>query len=155
VDRSEDEDGSIASWAWDFGDGATSSERNPSHSYASSGTYQVLLLVTDDDGAADTRTRSARAEGPPPPSNERPRAEFRVECSGLTCTFADQSEDRDGTIVSWAWSFGDGATSSERNPVHTYATEGRRDVLLTVTDDLGATDTREHRAEPREEDDDD
>jgi PKD repeat protein len=151
VDRSDDEDGSIASWQWDFGDGATSSERNPSHSYASAGTYQVLLLVTDDDGAADTKAHSVRAEAPPPPpSNKPPKAEFDVECSDLTCTFLDESEDEDGTIVSWQWSFGDGATSSEQNPVHTYATKGHRDVLLTVTDNQGATDTKEHRADPKD-----
>jgi PKD repeat protein len=151
VDRSDDEDGSIASWQWDFGDGATSSERNPSHSYGSPGTYQVLLLVTDGDGAADTRTHAVQVEAPPPPPpNEPPQAEFDVDCSDLTCSFRDQSRDDDGTIVSWAWNFGDGATSGEQNPTHTYASEGRYEVLLTVTDDRGATDTREHRARPRD-----
>lgn len=155
VDRSEDDDGSVVSWEWDFGDGATSSERNPSHSYASPGSYQVLLLITDDDGAADTKTHSVRADAPPPPppppeENERPEADFRVECSGLTCVFTDESEDEDGVIVSWSWNFGDGATSSERNPVHTYASKGKRDVLLTVTDDQGAADTKEHGADPKD-----
>jgi PKD repeat protein len=131
----------------------------------------VLLLVTDDDGAADTRTRSVRVEEPPPsppppppppppgpgpgPDNKAPKAEFRVECGGLTCVFQDESRDDDGTIVSWAWSFGDGATSSERNPVHAYAGGGRRDVLLTVTDDQGATDTKSRHADPDGGDDDD
>jgi len=157
VDRSEDDDGSVASWEWDFGDGATSSERNPSHSYASPGSYEVLLLVTDDDGAADTRTHTVRAESPPPPpppppppENKPPKAEFRVDCSGLTCVFTDESKDDDGVIVSWSWNFGDGATSSERNPVHTYASKGKRDVLLTVTDDQGAADTKERGADPKD-----
>jgi PKD repeat protein len=157
VDRSEDGDGSIASWEWDFADGATSRERNPSHSYAASGTYQVLLKVTDDDGAADTRTHSVRPEAAPPPppppppaSNEPPKAEFKVECKGLTCTFVDESKDDDGTIVRWDWSFGDGATSSEQNPVHTYAGKGNHDVLLTVTDDLGASNTKKRRADPKD-----
>ena len=158
VDRSGDEDGSIASWEWSFGDGGSSAERNPSHTYASAGNYQVMLVVTDDDGAADTKTHSVRVEAPPPPppppANEPPKAEFDVRCDGLSCAFEDRSEDKDGTIVSWAWSFGDGATSSERNPVHAYAEEGRYDVLLTVTDDRGGTDTKDHRAEPKDEDDD-
>ena len=157
VDRSSDEDGSVVRWEWDFGDGSSSSERNPSHTYAVAGNYTVLLVATDDDGAADTRTHSVRAEAPPsppppppPPSNEPPKAEFEVHCSGLTCVFEDRSKDRDGSIVGWAWSFGDGATSTERNPVHTYASKGHRDVLLTVTDDDGASDTKDRRADPKD-----
>jgi PKD repeat protein len=144
VDRSEDPDGSIVAWVWDFGDGATSSERNPSHTYAADGRYQVLLLVTDDDGAADTRTQTAEAKGPPPPQqNKEPDADFEVDCDDRTCVFDDRSRDDDGTIVSWAWSFGDGSTSTEQNPVHTYGEEDDYEVLLTVTDDRGATDTRD------------
>ncbi len=154
VDRSDDDDGSIVSWSWSFGDGATSSERNPSHTYASAGNYEVLLVVTDDDGAADTRTHSVRAEAPPPPppppANEPPKADFDVDCEGLSCAFEDRSEDEDGTIVSWAWSFGDGATSSERNPVHTYAAKGHYNVSLTVTDDQGGTDSKNGRADAKD-----
>ena len=154
VDRSSDEDGSVVSWQWDFGDGATSSQRNPAHSYAAPGRYDVLLLVTDDDGAADTRVHQAEPQAPPPPppppSNEPPQADFDVHCGHLTCTFGDKSKDDDGTVVSWAWSFGDGATSTEQSPVHTYGTRGRYDVLLTVTDDLGATDTKTRRADAKD-----
>jgi len=49
------------SWQWDFGDGATSAEANPEHTYAERGHYQVTLTVTDDDGATDTRTHTADA----------------------------------------------------------------------------------------------
>lgn len=151
VDRSSDPDGSVASWQWSFGDGATSSERNPEHLYAAEGHYDVLLVVTDDDGAADTRTHTADPEAPPPPEpNKAPEAEFAVHCDGLTCTFEDKSKDDDGFIVSWQWSFGDGATSDQQNPVHTYSDEDHFEVLLTVTDDDGATDTKNHRADPRD-----
>jgi PKD repeat protein len=142
------------SWQWDFGDGATSSERNPSHNYGASGRYEVRLLVTDDDGAADTRTHTAEPEAAPPPPppepNDPPDADFDVRCSDLTCTFTDKSKDEDGSIVSWSWSFGDGSTSTEQNPVHTYAESERFDVLLTVTDDRGATDTKSRRADPKD-----
>jgi PKD repeat protein len=148
VDRSTDDDGSLVSWQWDFGDGATSSERNPSHIYAAPGQFAVLLVATDDDGAADTRIHTVNPEAPPPPEpNRRPDADFDVDCDDLTCTFTDESEDEDGVIVGWLWSFGDKATSNEQNPVHTYSEEGRYDVLLTVTDDDGATDTRDRRAD--------
>ena len=55
-DRSHDPDGWIVSWRWDFGDGHTSRERNPSHRYSRPGTYTVTLKVTDDDGLSDTAT---------------------------------------------------------------------------------------------------
>ena len=73
-----------------------------------------------------------------------------MHCSRLTCTFVDKSKDDDGAVVSWQWSFGDGATSSERFPVHTYGEEGRYDVLLVVTDDRGASDAKTHRAEAKD-----
>ena len=61
----------------------------------------------------------------------------------------DKSKDDDGFIVSWHWIFGDGATSTERNPVHTYAARGDYDVILTVTDNLGEAKTKTRRAEPK------
>jgi PKD repeat protein len=87
---------------------------------------------------------------PPPEPNKAPKADFDVHCSRLTCTFVDKSKDDDGVIVSWQWSFGDGATSSERHPVHTYGEEGKYDVLLVVTDDRGATDAKIKDADAKE-----
>jgi len=146
-DRSGDDDGSVVSWQWEFGDGSTSTARNPSHAYGVAGRYEVRLRVTDDDGATDTRTRMVEVQAPT--SNKPPTAEFEVHCSGLTCSFTDKSKDDDGFIVSWHWIFGDGATSIERNPVHTYVAPGDYDVILTVTDNLGAAKTKKHRAEPK------
>jgi len=70
--------------------------------------------------------------------NAAPAADFSSACTGASCTFTDGSSDSDGTIVTWSWSFGDGATSSERNPTHAYACGGSYTVALTVTDDGGA-----------------
>jgi PKD repeat protein len=150
TDQSSDDDGTLVSWQWDFGDGATSSDRNPSHTYASAGHYQVQLTVRDDDGAQDSKTHDADAREPaPPPENQPPDADFDVHCDKLVCTFTDKSKDDDGVIVAWAWDFGDGGASSERNPVHTYADRGRFDVVLTVTDDDGATATKTKRADAK------
>ncbi len=149
ADRSTDEDGSVVSWRWEFGDGAGSSERNPSHTYDEPGRYEVLLVVTDDDGAAASKTHRAEPDGPA--GNLPPKADFDVRCErGLTCSFTDKSKDDDGVITSWSWDFGDGATSSDRNPVHTYGERGRYDVVLTVTDDTGGSNTKSHHADPRD-----
>jgi len=65
---STDTDGTIASYAWDFGDGHTSTEADPTHSFASAGTYQVELTVTDDNGDSDVATVPVVVQGAPPAS---------------------------------------------------------------------------------------
>jgi serine protease len=77
-----------------------------------------------------------------PSTNTPPTADFTSSCSGLTCTFTDRSTDGDGSVVGWQWAFGDGATSTARNPSRTYGTAGTYTVTLTATDDEGATDAR-------------
>lgn len=135
VDGSADADGAIAAWSWTFGDGATSSERNPSHTYAAGGTYPVRLAVTDDAGATATAEQSITVGV----VNQPPSAAFRSSCTELRCAFTDASTDADGSVVAWQWSFGDGATSTEPSPAHTYASSGTYTVQLGVTDDGGGT----------------
>jgi len=70
-----------------------------------------------------------------------PEVSFGYESDGLTATFTDSSTDRNDDMVSWDWNFGDGAISSDQNPVHTFAETGNYDVSLTVTDAEGLTST--------------
>jgi len=67
----------------------------------------------------------------------------------LTCTFTDKSSDDDGNVVSWHWDFGDGLSSSDQSPSHTYAAPGTYHVALTVTDNGGAAASKDHDAHPQ------
>ena len=136
TDTSTDDQGSVVGWAWDFGDGNTSTEQHPSHTYASAGTYAVSLTATDDVGASDEFSRQVIV----PSGNQPPTASFTSTCTDLTCEFNSTSLDADGSIVAWAWDFGDGNTSTEESPSHTYGAAGPYTVTLTVTDDDGASD---------------
>ncbi|MHC4233895.1 MAG: PKD domain-containing protein [Planctomycetota bacterium] len=137
TDTSSDADGTIAGWSWDFGDGATSTLQNPSHTYAAAGDYTVTLTVTDNDGATGTATQTASVST----SSQAPTASFTHSCADLDCSFTDTSTDPDGTVAGWSWDFGDGATSTLQNPSHTYAAEANYAVTLTVTDNDGLTGT--------------
>jgi PKD repeat protein len=80
--------------------------------------------------------------GSPPPGNNPPTAAFTYSCDGLTCTFdGSGSSDSDGSIASYAWSFGDGASDSGPQPSHSYAAGGTYTVTLMVTDDGSAQDS--------------
>jgi PKD repeat protein len=216
-DQSFDPDGIVTSRAWAFGDGRTSTARNPSHTYDGPGGYTVTLTVTDDDGVTHQRSRSVavgssitltvsgRQEatkqymnlvwagaagtsvdvfrngplltntpndgkytnsrnytGPATytykvcqvgssicsnqatvqfgtTANTPPVANFTSSCTGLTCSFTDQSTDADGSVTAWSWAFGDGATSTARNPSRSYASAGTYSVTLTARDNVGAT----------------
>jgi PKD repeat protein len=136
---SADSDGTIVSYAWDFGDSATATGPTASHAYAVAGTYQVTLVVTDDRGGTSTVTHPVTvAEAP----NVPPVAAFTTTSTDLTLSVdGSTSTDSDGTIASYAWDFGDGATDVGAVTTHTYAVAGSYLVKLTVTDDDGAPNT--------------
>ena len=138
-DASSDGDGQIDRYQWDFGDGSGSDARNPQHSYSASGTYQVTLTVTDNDGASHSQTQSVTVTAPP--ANQPPTAAFNVSCDGLTCSFDSSGSSDDGGIASRSWTFGDGGADQGLSPSHTYGGSGTYDVVLTVTDAQGLSDT--------------
>ena len=102
------------------------------------------VLHVEDTYAADTGTLnnwsltfSAIGEVTPQP----PQADFDYDAQALTVSFTDSSSDANNDITQWSWDFGDGATSTDANPVHAYAQSGNYQVTLTVTDSEGNTDS--------------
>ena len=140
---SSDSDGTIVSYAWNFGNGTTGTGVNVSKTYTTAGTYNVVLTVTDNNGATASKTVVITVV-----ANKAPVAAVAVS-PGTTGTapFAVSfsgagSSDSDGTITSYAWSFGDGTTGSGVNVSKTYTTAGTFSAKLTVTDNNGATGTK-------------
>jgi PKD repeat protein len=133
---STDSDGSIVSYAWDFGDGGTSSLSAPSHVYPHGGVYTATLTVTDDRGDSRSNTVDVTADDA---ANQAPTAAFSSNCLNRTCTLdASGSSDPDGTVASYAWDFGDGATGTGATPTHAYAAAGTFTISLVVTDNDSA-----------------
>ncbi|MFT7898778.1 PKD domain-containing protein [Tenacibaculum ascidiaceicola] len=118
-------------WNWDFGDGGTSTAQNPIHSYTAAGDYTVNLTVKDTvNGCTSKATGLIKIV--------IPRAQFSVTsrqgCGPLTVNFTDESTiDGNDTVEEWLWDFGDGNTSTEQNPTHTYESVGIYNVSLTIT----------------------
>ena len=137
TDESSIPAGSIVSWAWDFGDGAgTSEEQSPNYDYTSFGTYNVELVVTSDNGCQDIATYSVTV-------HPMPEADFTFseDCFGTPTEFTDISFIGSGNIDSWSWDFGDGSNSTLQHPVHLYSVSGNFNVQLTVISDNGCINT--------------
>ena len=142
--NSTDADGTIESYAWDFGDGNTATTATGSNTYAAPGTYTAQLIVTDNEGASDTCTVDITVTEPA--ANMPPMAVCEADpTSGvapLTVNFSGaNSTDADGTIESYAWDFGDGNTATTATGSNTYAAPGTYTAQLIVTDNEGASDT--------------
>ena len=253
TNNSYDRDGTVTAVSWDFGDGNTSTDANPVHTYAAYGIYTVTLTVTDDAGDSSISSQDINVRVIPggalengvaftdisgvkgeefhwwldvaapsdeeledlrfaisggsgdadiyvrygakpttstydyrpykggnneevvveqsalqtgrwyvmvraysdysgvdlvgsyqtsePPENVAPTASFSYQSQGLSVSLTDLSTDSDGVVSSRMWDLGDGTSSSEQNPTHTYGADGSYTVTLTVTDDDGATHT--------------
>jgi len=127
--------GQPTSWAWTFGDGGTSTAQSPTQIYTAAGNYSVTLTATNSLGSNTlTKTNYISVAAPQPPV-----ASFSGSpTSGivpLTVNFTDTST---GQPTSWAWTFGDGGTSTAQNPSHTYTTAGTYSVTLTATNTMGS-----------------
>lgn len=146
TDQSSDADGTVVSWTWDFGDGATSSARNPSHIYGTPDGYTVQLIVTDNAGAADTATRLVTVAD----ANQAPTVRAGPDVSMTPGTFSLHAAftDPDAGDAPWTYTidWGDGsnptggATADQSSPItvdHGYLVPGQYQVRVTVTDKSG------------------
>jgi len=137
------DDVGVTSYLWDFDDGSpTTTEADPSHTFISSGTYTVELTVGDGAGNSSTNSVVINVSDP---GNAQPVAVAEATpISGdlpLEVTFTGSNSTDDAGIVSYAWDFGDGGTSDLPDPVYSFVTAGVYEVVLTVTDGGGLTDT--------------
>ncbi len=123
--------GNYTSILWDFGDGNTSTSANPNHTYANPGTYLVCLTVSGSPatGCSSTWCDSVVVNGT---GTGACQANFTVSPDS-TNTIFQFNNNSTGTNLTYFWDFGDGNTSTQQNPVHTYAQSGIYGACLTVT----------------------
>lgn len=129
--------GSITSWTWNFGDGSGASTlQNPTYTYSTSGTFSVILSVSDDKGCSSVSTN-------PVVVIARPTINIAASpvsgCLPLTVQFNNSSSNANA----YTWNFGDGsATSSVTNPSHVYTSSGSYSVIITASNAAGCTSSQ-------------
>lgn len=128
--------GTPTSWAWNFGDGTTSTEQHPNHVYTAPGSYTVTLTATNAGGSHTVTRQSVVIVQSPA---QAPVASFTsgttTGTAPLSVPFTDTST---GSPTSWSWNFGDGTTSTQQNPTKVYSTPGAYTVTLTATNASGS-----------------
>ena len=140
-----DADGDTLTYAWDFGDGETSTEQNPSHFYLTSGAKTITVVVSDGKGGTGSATMNATIQ-----SNRNPSIQSATVASPsaglapLAVQFTGAATDFDGHTVSYSWDLdGDGVfETTEQNPTRTYTATGTYSPVLRVTDPFGGVSTR-------------
>jgi PKD repeat protein len=139
---SQDSDGQITSYDWDFGDGTSAFGEQVTHTFSQDGTYIVILTVSNDEGEMATARQTITVGTS---SNEPPQAAFSATpetgTAPLAVVFdAASSSDVDGIIQAYTWDFGDGDISSGQVVNHTFTSSGTFTVTLLVVDNRGAAD---------------
>jgi gliding motility-associated-like protein len=133
----------IQQWIWEYGDGNTDTLTGPpfQHTYTAAGVYTVGLWVTDSKGCRDSVIKASSL------IISRPEARFTspdsVSCPNRPINFVNQSI---GPNLTYQWTFGDGGTSTDPNPVHNYAADGNYTVTLAIIDQYGCVDTLRRQA---------
>jgi PKD repeat protein len=130
--------GTISQYLWNFDDGQTSSLKNPTHPYQTSGVFNVTLTVTTTEGCINHITKPVLVI-PPPVASFITTA---PACAGDSVLFTSLSSTPHGIISTWAWTFGDGDTGTGPIVSHLYANGGTYPVTLTITTSDNCTATK-------------
>ncbi len=151
TDASVANSGDITQWLWEFGDGEKATTKVAKHTYKAANTYTVKLTVVNSGGKQGTATKQIKQKG----ANQAPVANFVIKVGDKTqgwalagdeVTFENTSTDPDeGDELTYAWDFGDGNTSTDKSPKHTYAavtTNMNYTIKVVATDKKGATNEK-------------
>ena len=125
------------SYQWNFGDGNTSSQTNPSHTYTSPGNYTVSLITTNVNGCSDTLIKANYIKIKLPQVNINGLPE--KGCAPLSHSFSATVNSIE-PVTAWHWDFGDGNTSTSASPTHIFSA-GVYDIQVIITTASGCTDT--------------
>lgn len=129
----------VTGWQWNFGDGGSSTQQNPSHTYTSWGDFWARLIITTDFGCTDTIQHLIHVD-------TLPFVNFNYDtvCFGNPVHFTNLSYGRGSPLIGYQWYFGDGNSSTNTNPVHIYPAPGSYSVLLVVQAANGCIDSVRH-----------
>lgn len=130
--------GATSEWLYDFGDGNTANESDPTHLYSAADNYEVTFSIIDTNGCSNSITHTV-------PVFESPMADFSYDsvCLYSTTHLTDLSEP-EGSIDYWIWDLGDGNSSNQQNVNHIYSNPGVFDVQLIAGNNEGCSDTINH-----------
>lgn len=121
-------------YLWEFGDGTTSTQENPSHVFTNNNSYTVTLTVIDSSGCPSSSSISAMIQ------TAKPKTRFKCDtlgCPGVGIKFINQTPG----YSTYLWDFGDGSTSTVHSPIHAFSTYGSYVVSLTATNANGCDST--------------
>ena len=136
-DNSYSQDGHIATWLWNFGDGSMSTEGNPSHLYTGTGKYNVSLTTTSSFGCSSPYEDTLEIYTKPVS-----RIQTANVCEGIDVEFINTTINNTGTNISYLWDLGNGFTSADSSLIYNFDQPGTYDVTLTATSSFGCSDTQ-------------
>jgi PKD repeat protein len=133
---SSDPNDDTLTYSWDFGDGSFGSGASPTHTFDAEGTYTIMLTV--NDGQAESAPAATSATIATPPANRAPAADaggpYTGETGLLVSFDGTSSSDPDGDALTYLWDLGDGTTADGATPTHGYRVAGTYTIRLVVND---------------------